>query len=321
MTTRRPAFTLIELLVVIAIIAILIGLLLPAVQKVREAANRMKCQNHLKQIGLALHNYESAYSSFPPARNPFPLVFSPNARLLQFVEQDNLNRLIDYTQPPLDFFGTGTNPNDNSGPTCASKFQVKIFLCPSDAQGERVPGSAYGASNYVACVGTGTAAFGNVSGGDGVFWDKAARIADVTDGTSNTVAFSETLLGNGRTSTGSRPADPTRERYVLPGGADTTPAACEGPSGGAWSGQRSAKWIDGHYGSTLYNHYYTPNTANWDCGNGFNNKGLTAARSGHSGGVNALLGDGSVRFVGNTVALAAWRSLATRAGGEVSGDF
>src|SRR5262249_24872796 len=138
---RRRAFTLIELLVVVAIIAILIGLLLPAVQKVREAASRTACQNNLKQIGFALHNYHTAYGRFPPARQPFspppPLVYSALARILPFVEQDNVGRLIDFTTPPL-YFSSATPPS--AGTYHASITVVKLWLCPSDMIQGVVPG-------------------------------------------------------------------------------------------------------------------------------------------------------------------------------------
>src|SRR3954453_4294695 len=101
--------------------------------------------------------------------------------------------------------------------------------------------------------------------------------------------------------------------------ATMRPAACQ-TAAGAWVGQRGAKWLDGHYGNSLYNHYYTPNQTSWDCGNGSHNKGLWSARSWHPAGVNLLLTDGSVRFAGNQVAIETWRALATRDGGETIGD-
>src|SRR5436309_1044031 len=212
---RRSAFTLIELLVVIAIIGVLIGLLLPAVQKVREAANRLSCQNNFKQLGLAMHNYEGANGRFPPARNPFspppPLVHSALARLLPYVEQDNLGRSIDFTTPPLYFSGT-TPPS--AGNYAASITVVKLWLCPSDNGNGVVPGNGslavmpngalsatdhYAGTNYVTCVGSGSAAaaWGKYANSDGMFGQTPFTIQDVTDGLSNTVALSESLLGLG----------------------------------------------------------------------------------------------------------------------------
>src|SRR5882724_10046271 len=144
MFRRSRGFTLIELLVVIAIIAILIGLLLPAVQKVREAAARAKCSNNLKQLGLAMHNYESSNGVFPPGRNQYPKVVSAPARLLAYVEQENLQRLVNYD-------GTLADPQN----VLASQTKVGLFICPSDPAGGQVPGMSDFGGNYVACNGTG----------------------------------------------------------------------------------------------------------------------------------------------------------------------
>ena len=345
----RRAFTLIELLVVIAVIAILLGLLLPAVQKVREAAARTKCQNNFKQIGLALHNYEGAMGRFPPARNPFspppPLVHSALARLLPYVEQNAVGQMIDFTTPPLYFNGT-TPPS--AGNYTASITVVKLWLCPSDSIQGVVPGDVslavrpdgsvsptdhYAGTNYVCCVGSGSAAaaWGKYAASDGLFGQTPYKIADVADGLSNTAAFSESLLGPGG------PAEPpgtaslqdaTRQVLTLPGGTTTSDVNCgygsspgAPPGGGYWSNARGAKWINGHYADANYNHFLLPNDPRWDCSNVSHNPGLAAARSLHPGGVNVLLGDGSARFVTNGVAPSVWQALATRAGGEVPGDF
>src|SRR5262249_26807194 len=118
------------------------------------------------------------------------------------------------------------------------------------------------------------------------------------------------------------PANPKLALLEVAGGNDPTPADCDGGNG-TWSAGRGAQWINGHFGNTLYNHYYPPNAAGkWDCGNRSHNKAPTSGRSYHPGGVNLLLADGSVRFVADAVSLTTWRALATRAGGEVVGsDF
>jgi len=184
-------------------------------------------------------------------------------------------------------------------------------------------------TNYVACNGTG--ALFNAAGapttyltiptGNGIFAQTPTKVAHIIDGLSNTVAFSESTIGSASAPpNGTAPADGRLLVLEVAGGNDPTPADCDGMNG-IWAANRGGQWINGHFGHTLYNHYYTPNSSKWDCGNGSHNKALTSARSYHSGGVFVLLGDGSVRFVSNSIAITTWRALATRAGDEAVGDF
>lgn len=322
---RVRGFTLIELLVVIAIIAILIALLLPAVQQAREAARRSQCKNNLKQLGLALHNYESTHRVFPPGSLGYPYVWSVHAHLLPFVDQANVQNLFNYNVPPLNAFNSGTFDATQVGNNdSAARVRLPLMVCPSDK--DVVPGSDYAGISYPACIGSGlngsaTTDDGSNSNADGVFFQQSQiRFRDVTDGTSNTVAFGEQLLGDGQNS--APPTGNYRFRVVeLSAGTQTTPAACTAAAAPAWSGQRGAKWVNGHLADTMYNHWYGPNSSNPDCQNGYHNFALVSARSAHVGGVQVTLVDGSCRFVGENINTDLWRALATRAGGEVIGEF
>lgn len=318
---HRNAFTLVELLVVIAIIGVLVALLLPAVQAAREAARRMQCSNNLKQIGLALHNYHDVHGTFPPGGLGYPYVWSAQAQLLPFVEQTSLQNLLDFTVPPLTpFAGAAHDASAVARNEAAAKNRLSMFLCPSDR--EAVPGSEFGGISYPACVGSGvnnpadSSDDGSVNNADGVIFSKS-RIGfrDIIDGSSNTIAFSEQLIGDGQNTAPT--GNDYRHRVVeLSQGTQTTPADCDPASASTWSGRRGEQWINGHFANTMYNHYYGPNASVPDCHNGHHNFALVSARSAHPGGVAVLLCDGSARFIAETIDLDVWRALATRSGGE-----
>jgi prepilin-type N-terminal cleavage/methylation domain-containing protein/prepilin-type processing-associated H-X9-DG protein len=339
MLRRRPAFTLIELLVVIAIIAILIGLLLPAVQKVRGAAARIKCANNLKQIGLAMHNYMDTNEGLPPngvftwtgsamvQTSPWSAI----ARILPFIEQENLFRNVDLTQPY------------SVQPFVTSK-RVATYICPSEIN-DKGSGTdpAYGNKNWTLnyAVNLGTWAVltqkaTGMRGSDGAFSPNFGfRPADFTDGMSNTIAMSEVksytprVSGSANSATFSTPVPPPAAPGAPPFG---TPFGV-----GAFDPTKSThvEWVDGKVHETGFTTAFPPNTQSPMVSGGKtydvdfvsateSNTGDTyaavTARSFHSGGVNALLMDGSVRFVRCTISMVTWRALGTRAGGEVVGE-
>ncbi len=333
---KRQAFTLVELLVVIAIIGILIALLLPAVQQAREAARRMQCTNQQKQLVLAMHNYESTYTRFPGLPFESAYGFSVQAKILPFVEQGNLQELIDFSVPLMTGSGGSQQLNPLHGP--AAEKVVELFLCPSDEEDPVFDNSntgdySFAGTNYVVCTGDGTGSnYDTRAATNGMFWwGSQAKFRDMTDGTSNTAVLSESLLGD-KTEGSGTVTNPKRQMARYGGGGmggagegftgapGHNPDMATAASGaGNIDGKGRGSWIWGREHMTTFNTYMAPNNQNPDVHrNGF---GWFAPRSQHPGGVQLGLADGSVRFVAETINLTTWRALGTKGGGEVLGEF
>jgi prepilin-type N-terminal cleavage/methylation domain-containing protein/prepilin-type processing-associated H-X9-DG protein len=352
----RGGFTLIELLVVIAIIAVLVGLLLPAVQSAREAARRAQCSNNLKQIGLAMHNYHTALNTFPLS-NTVAWAYFPNsyqtewgtwsaqALLLGYLEGQPLYNAMNFSWTC--WYGTGEYIN-----TTVFNTDIAVFLCPSDGKSglsHNQNTNGNGNNNYVGCYGTtidewcGDPACTGSS--TGIFAHlQCYGVQHITDGSSNTMAFSETLVSDTIHWTNFR--DGIAAGANNPGAPATTITGAEAFQAGIkavtldlqqcsqwfqtqqnppWSDDKGFRWATGSPGVTLYNSIVTPNSqlypwagCRYNCGGcGFEFGSYENVSSNHPGGCNVMMADGSVRFIKNSVAMLTWWQLGTKDKGEV----
>ena len=356
---QKQGFTLIELLVVIAIIAVLIGLLLPAVQSAREAARRIQCTNNLKQIGLGLHNYHSTYDTFPPGlyqqrNSSLTLVrnmdFSTLARMLPYVEQQSLYNAANFS---ISCYNDPVGDRINS--TC-TETRVSAFLCPSDplptfdlwAGSSTPPADAPVApgNNYFASIGSSLEFDDSQTGGppNGVFFysptGRTIGLRDISDGSTNTIAFGEFRVGSGNTAIyspqtdlvfyGVYPPGVTRNtpQMVMPAGADAyqrwlvgCTAALKTSSRGGHTVYNGQSWAYGIVAYSLGHILQPPNPPYVNCsvngGGAGHNPGSINMNSFHPGGANTLATDGSVKFLKNSTALAVIWALGSRAQGEI----
>jgi len=325
LTDRRSGFTLVELLVVIAIIGLLIALLLPAIQAARESARRSQCSNNLRQIGVALANYQSAVSRFPPSTlMPVGQTYEPwsaQARILPYLEEVNLANLIDWNESPQ-FTG---NP-------VAARTRVSVYLCPSEIndRARETPTLTHYPLNYVFNQGTWfiyDPKTGDV--GDGAFMpNRAYRPANISDGLSHTLAASEVLAY--------QPNLWDTEKPDMEGVAPpATPPELQPYFGGTFDGNGHTEWVEGDVHETGFTTTFTPNkpvpyvhngiTYSIDLMSMRDGESATAltyaavtARSHHPGLVNSLLMDGSVQTIDDGIEARLWRALGTRAGGEAA---
>lgn len=334
-SSQQRGFTLVELLVVIAIIGVLVGLLLPAVQAAREAARSMQCSNNMKQIGLALHNYAATFSESLPNNGysgvGYPNDYSPHAKLLPFLEQKQLQDLIDFR------INMG-HPGTTDLPVAlhlAAGYRVSTFECPSDigadAHDLTMPSGAIisiAGTSYSMNQGSGLDGVfhpGNGTPSDGLCWVNAkTKLRDVIDGTSNTIAFAESPIGVGVTVSTVTPKMDVRGYRAAVSSVDAATIAAAGANDYAtvegvisgWKGDRNHYWLRGSVpNGPVMNGFLTPNSDIPDLT--YRSAKVTGARSYHAAVVKLLLVDGSVRNATDSIDRNVWHASWTRAGGEV----
>ncbi len=317
----KAGFTLVELLVVIAIIGILVGLLLPAVQAAREAVRRIQCSNNLRQIGLALHNHESALKRFPPLGDYISdgnsVYWSFHTKLLPYCEQSNLQNLIDFKLPI------------NQQPKVA-KVRVPYLLCPSEPNDrERIdsPTFTHYPLNYAGNVGLWHILQPPVGQGSGIFQvNKPTSIAEISDGLSNTIGVAEV-----------KAFTPYLRDGGIPSGVAAVPTSPNqlASYGGEFKVDSGhTEWVDARTHQTGFTTTFTPNTKcpyvvgdkTYDIDFNSMREGrstivptyaVSTSRSYHPGLIQVFVMDGSTRGISNSIDLLTWRGLGTRAGGEV----
>jgi prepilin-type N-terminal cleavage/methylation domain-containing protein/prepilin-type processing-associated H-X9-DG protein len=360
---ERRGFTLIELLVVIAIIGVLIALLLPAVQAAREAARRAQCTNNLKQIGLALHNYNSATNSFPMGGTDTTAAgtmarrgwgcWSAHSMLLNFMEQQPIYNAMNFMAPNLGNPGEGYEAN-----TTGVTVVISAFLCPSSPTfngGTNFYGKLYPGNNYFASIGSSLNQYSGAYPPTGISMNTGAApnglfqvggqsisTRDVTDGLSNTIAFSEWRTGDNNDQklsipqdmivmsglpSGTNPNDNTSNLLSMPAGGFPFNQWLTGCASTAMSGtQRSwigQFWCEGLFARTLGNTLVAPNSNYPNCvyvsygGDTDGTLGNLGMSSYHPGGANALMADGSVRFLKSSTNQYTIWALGSRSQGEV----